>query len=238
MIECSTCVFCAYQKCDRLRQLLCKNVMQRVLDITFLICLVSLTKFAPCAGPPSNYDEDGILTTELPAFSELRLIKASPNPTKSPAAPPAAPTAPPASTTAQLQDSQDDLLNTGTAAAAVVAASSHSENTAAAAISGNTVPKVGVWADLSDQIARRKAELASESDRADSDKKGADSKDSSKQQQEQQQQQEQTLEAKSVNAVPGINTPGAVRPRGGVRASAMGPMLAHLRSSGAFENTI
>jgi len=41
-----------------------------------------------------------------------------------------------------------------------------------------------------------------------------------------------------VNAVPGINTPGAVRPRGGVRASAMGPMLAHLRSSGAFENTI
>ncbi|KAL0027970.1 hypothetical protein WJX79_007140 [Trebouxia sp. C0005] len=94
-------------------------------------------------GPPSNYDEDGILTTELPAFAELRLIKASPNPTNLPAGPPAAPTAPPAGTAAQLQSFQD-----------------------------------------------------------------------------------------------GINTPGAVRPRGGVRASAMGPMLAHLRSSGAFENTV
>ena len=123
----------------------------------------------------------------------------------------------------------------------MVAASLQNGNTAAAAVSGNTVPKVGVWADLSDQLARRKAELASESDRADSDKKNADCMDSSKQQHEQQQQQqeqEQTLEVKSVNVVPGINTPGAVRPRGGVRASAMGPMLAHLRSSGAFENTL
>ena len=234
MIECSPCVFCASQTCDCTRQLLCNTVLQR-----FLICRVSLPKFAHCAGPPSNYDEDGLLTTELPAFSELRLIKASPNPTNPPAGPPAAPTAPIASTAAQLPDSQDGLLGTGTAAAAVVAASSQSGNMAAAAVSGNIVPKVGVWADLSDQIARRKAELASESDRADSDKKGTDSMDSSKQQQEQQQQQEeQTLEVKSVNAVLGINTPGAVRPRGGVRASAMGPMLAHLRSSGAFENTL
>ena len=120
----------------------------------------------------------------------------------------------------------------------MVASSSQRENTAAAAVSGNIVPKVGVWADLSDQLARRKAELACENDRADSDKKGADSMDSSKQQQEQQQHQQQTLEVKSVKVVPGINTPGAVRPRGGVRASAMGPMLAHLRSSGAFENTL
>ena len=171
----------------------------------------------------------------------MRLIKASPNPTNPPAAPPAAPTAPPASTAAQLLDSQDGLLETGTAAAAVVASSSQSENTAAAAVSGNTVPKVGVWADLSDQLARRKAELAYEGDRADSDKKGADSMDSRKQQQEQQEQQqhqEQTLEVRSVKVVPEINTPGAVRPRGGVRATAMGPLLAHLRSSGAFENTL
>jgi len=196
---------------------------------------------AHSAGPPTNYDEDGILTTELPSFSELRLIKASPTPTNPSAAPPAAPTAPPTSTAAQPLDSQDGLVNTDKVAAAVVAASSQSENTATVAGLGNIVPKIGVWADLSDQLARRKAELASESDRADSDKKNAECMDSSKQQHEQQQQQqeqEQTLEVKSVNIVPGINTPGAVRPRGGVRASAMGPMLAHLRSSGAFENTV
>ncbi|KAL0020105.1 hypothetical protein WJX77_000613 [Trebouxia sp. C0004] len=190
-------------------------------------------------GPPSNYDEHGILTTELPAFSELRLIKASPIPANPPAAPPAAPTAPLAGTAAQLPDFQDGiLLDTGKAASAVIAASSQSGITAVAAVSGSIVPKVGFWADLSDQIARRKAELASGSDRADSDKKGTDSMDSSKQQQEQRQQQEQMLEVKSVNIVPGINTPGAVRPRGGVRASAMGPMLAHLRSSGAFETNL
>ncbi|DBA84239.1 TPA: hypothetical protein ACH3X2_006300 [Trebouxia sp. C0005] len=186
-------------------------------------------------GPPSNYDEDGILTTELPAFAELRLIKASPNPTNLPAGPPAAPTAPPAGTAAQLQSFQDGLLDTGTAAAVVVAASSQSGNTATPDL-GNTVPKIGVWADFSDVLARRKAELASESNRADLGKKGADSMDSRKQQQQQQQQEKLGIE--SVNAVPGINTPGAVRPRGGVRASAMGPMLAHLRSSGAFENTV
>ena len=117
----------------------------------------------------------------------------------------------------------------------MVAASSQSGNTATPDL-GNTVPKIGVWADFSDVLARRKAELASESNRADLGKKGADSMDSRKQQQQQQQQEKLGIE--SVNAVPGINTPGAVRPRGGVRASAMGPMLAHLRSSGAFENTV
>ena len=95
------------------------------------------------------------------------------------------------------------------------------------------VPVTGPWAQLQEQIAKRKAELAGSSGSAAAQSSTAYNTEPA--QQQQQQQQKGSDLSKGLKAVAGMNVPGAVRPRGGVRASAMGPMLAFLRSSGGLQ---
>jgi len=141
-----------------------------------------------------------------------------------------------------LQETLDVASDIGKVAEAAASASPFKAaemaiTAAAAAQSENTVPMVGAWAELSDEIARRKNELASKASStgpgtlSGSDKAAANGVHEGSQEK---QQQQPGLEAKSVA---GMNTPGAVRPRGGVRASAMGPMLAFLRSSGGLQGS-
>ena len=102
----------------------------------------------------------------------------------------------------------------------------------------STVPKIGTWAELSDQLERRKAELAcggnaTAATHTGSQKANSDAVNGIAQQQ---QVSQAAQGSGGVKVVPGINMPGAVKPRGGVRASAMGPMLAFLRSSGGLQD--
>ena len=98
-----------------------------------------------------------------------------------------------------------------------------------------SVPVTGPWAQLQEQIAKRKAELAGPSIPAPAQSGTAHNTEPSTSQHAAQQQQQGSNLAKGLKAVAGMNVPGAVRPRAGVRASAMGPMLAFLRRSGGLE---
>lgn len=106
----------------------------------------------------------------------------------------------------------------------------------------SVVPKIGTWAELSDQLERRKAELACGGNATTATHTGSQKANSgavngiAQQLQQQQQVSQEAQGSGSVKVVPGINLPGAVKPRGGVRASAMGPMLAFLRSSGGLQD--
>lgn len=207
------------------------------------------------AGPPSSYDEEGVLTTELSSLSDLRLIKAS----SLPAAPQAAsatdlhtssataattePTITPVAKAA-IGDSADvpgtaavpktagvsgPALISGTAGVPGIAANdsrgAQGNQSPAQQSSSNEVPSLGAWAELSHQLAHRKAELADKargSSGAAGGLQGGGGKTEGSE--------------RKVGGVTGMQTPGAARPRGGVRASAMGPMLAFLRSSGGLDS--
>ena len=108
-----------------------------------------------------------------------------------------------------------------TAAAAVAAPAAQG-----AQPSANAVPHVGAWAELSKQIAQRRAELASKADGSSQTANGVQDDDSGA-----------VVTEHRVMKITGMQTPGAARPRGGVRASAMGPMLAFLRSSGGLDGS-
>lgn len=177
------------------------------------------------AGPPSNYNEDGVLTTELSSLSDLRLIRAAARPPATHLQVPTATVTPSETITTSVTDTtgvnpaagagKTPAGNSRVAAAAAASAAEGDESTQQA--SASMVPNVGAWAELSNQIAQRKAELASKaggsSMAAHGDESGA-------------------VVTEGKVKVTGMQTPGAARPRGGVRASAMGPMLAFLRSSG------
>lgn len=192
-------------------------------------------------GPPSSYDEEGVLTTELSSLSDLRLIKASP-----------LATAPqPSSVTGLHLTSTETIMPPVIEAAAgdvaAVPGTADVRGTgavpAAAAKEGfvdigqssmhqansSLVPNVGAWAELSHQIAHKKAELVQ--------KAGGSSEAAGGLQGGCPGVSEVTgvTECKVVKVM-GMQTPGAARPRGGVRASAMGPMLAFLRSSGGLDS--
>ena len=193
------------------------------------------------AGPSSSYDEEGILTTELTLLSELRLVTPSPQATMMPsatadqtdAAASAMPIKTVATTISEATVNATDPLQKITTdnqseAAAAAADALQAEQSSTHQPGADAVPRIGAWADLSNQIARRKAELASKaggsSDIAKSTAaNGVHSTGA-----------ESVVSEHKVMKVTGMQTPGAARPRGGVRASAMGPMLAFLRSSGGL----
>ena len=187
------------------------------------------------AGPPSNYDEHGVLAVELTSFSQLRLIKpslragapakSSPIPTNAPAH------GDPAGKATATHTASSVSAAAAAAAGTVSVRTLHNGQKSTAAENGNSVPNIGAWTELNDQIARKRAELADRAASASAadtglDKAATDGLHS--------QQQTVTPGAKPKNAVSVMLTPGAARPRGGVRASAMGPMLAFLRSSGGL----
>ena len=181
------------------------------------------------------------MTTDSSSLAELRLIKPSPHATT--AVP--AQAADLAAAQATIAAAECDSAITHGAASVTVGlsrapANGSSSDAAAARTSvttghqppgqqaaANAVPKIGAWAELSDQIARKRAELEGKggsksqamSGIAANGIHGSVTKAS-------------TAERKAT----GIQTPGAARPRGGVRASAMGPMLAYLRSSGGLDS--
>lgn len=197
-------------------------------------CTAGLTVARQYAGPPSNYDEDGVLTTELSSLSELRLIKAAAQSSATDLQAPTATVAPTETITTSVTDTT--VVNTAAAAAGKTAAGDSSVAAAAAAsapkgeqssaqqASASAVPNVGAWAELSNQIARRKAELASKAGEQSSEAVNSLQGDESG-----------AVTTERKVKVTRMQTPGAARPRGGVRASAMGPMLAFLRSSGGLD---
>lgn len=216
-------------------------------------------------GPPSAYDDDGVLTTDLSALSELRLIQSSPNTAKTPhvntfstqntsgkangiseaqtdkivsphlkataTETASQPDVQPHASTAVVPDSaKTTKASTPVQAEQVTVSEGEKGKGADAAL--QPVPVTGPWAQLQEQIAKRKAELAGSSGSAAAQSSTAHSTEPA---QQQQQQQKGSNLGKGLKAVAGMNVPGAVRPRGGVRASAMGPMLAFLRSSGGLQ---
>lgn len=182
------------------------------------------------AGPPSNYDEDGVLTTELSSLSELRLIRAAAQSSATDLQAPAATVTPTETITMSVTDTT--AVNTAAAGntpagnirvAAAAALSAAEGDQSSQQASASAVPNVGAWAELSNQIARRKAELASKAGGSSAAANGVQGDESG------------AVITECKVKVTGMQTPGAARPRGGVRASAMGPMLAFLRSSGGLD---
>lgn len=187
------------------------------------------------AGPPSNYDEEGVLTTELSSLSELRLIRAAMSSSATDLHTPTSTATPTETITTFVTETA--AVNTAAALRAPAGNGSDAATAAASAAEGdqsstqqttaNTVPNVGAWAELSSQIARRKAELASKAGGSSEAANGLQGDDSGA-----------VVTERQVMKVTGMQTPGAARPRGGVRASAMGPMLAFLRSSGGLNGSL
>ena len=119
-------------------------------------------------------------------------------------------------------------------------------------LQGKSVPNIGAWADLQDQLQRRRAELngqaphktSTPSTSAAQQAKGgkaitANGAESTAQTSGAVLRDEASIsllpKASTNNvAVPTAGGRGAVRPRGGVRASAMGPLLNFLRNSGGL----
>ena len=173
------------------------------------------------AGPPSDYNEEGVLATELSSLSELRLIRAATSSTATDLHTPTATAIPTETTTTSVTET---TAVQGAPAGDSSAAATEGDQLSAQQTTANAVPNVGAWAELSNQIARRKAELASKAGgKAANGVKGDDSG--------------AVVTERKVVKVTGMQTPGAARPRGGVRASAMGPMLAFLRSSGGLDGS-
>lgn len=176
------------------------------------------------------------------SFSELRLIRPSSHPTHPAPATPPAPTDHDSIGASPKNIRVTDKGNTTEAAAAAADDDVVGPSTNGGMPVRSTVPKIGTWAELSDQLERRKAELACEGSGTaatptGSQKAISDAVNGIAQQLQQQQQVSQAAQGSGgVKVVPGINMPGAVKPRGGVRASAMGPMLAFLRSSGGLQD--
>ena len=178
------------------------------------------------AGPPSSYDEEGVLTAELSSLSELRLIR----PSTLAAAPQASSAT--AAPTETISTANTDTATVNTAASletaandtSAAAAAAQEDQTSGQQSNANMVPNVGAWAELSKQIARRKAELAKNAGGSSEAANGVQDGNA-----------EAVVTEHKAMTVTGMQTPGAARPRGGVRASAMGPMLAFLRSSGGLE---
>ena len=171
-----------------------------------------------------------MLTTDPSSLSELRLIRA--------AAPSSAtdlhtPTST-ATPTETITTSVTEVATVNTAAAAPGAPAGDSSAAAAVAAPAalgdqspaNMIPNIGAWAELSNQIARRKSELAKTAGGSSKAANGVRGDGSGA-----------VVAEHQVTKVTGMQTPGAARPRGGVRASAMGPMLAFLRSSGGLDGS-
>lgn len=180
-----------------------------------------------------------MLTTELSFLSELRLIRAAALSSAPDVHTPTS-TANPTETittsvtpTEIITTSVTDTF-TVTSPAALEAHGGNSSAAAAAAApaaqgnqsSASAVPKIGAWAELSNQIARRKVELASKAGGSSEAANGLHGDESGA-----------VVTEHRVMKITGMQTPGASKPRGGVRASAMGPMLAFLRSSGGLDGS-
>ncbi|KAL3158159.1 hypothetical protein ABBQ32_011751 [Trebouxia sp. C0010 RCD-2024] len=188
------------------------------------------------AGPPSSYNEEGVLTTELSSLSELRLIKASPLAT---APQPCSVTDPHAATTEFIMPHVVEAAAEDVAAVPVTGAFSRAavnegfvelgRQSSTQQPASSLVPNVGAWVELSHQIAHRKAELAKKA------RGGSEAAGSLQGGCPEVGEAAGAAECKVVK-VTGMQTPGAARPRGGVRASAVGPMLAFLRSSGGLDS--
>lgn len=137
--------------------------------------------------------------------------------------------------------------------AACIALKSSKHNTTTC-LQGKTVPKIGAWADLQTQLQRRRAELGGQATQ-----KPTTSSTSAAQQANAKSHKAMTAsgadsimqtvgavgrhvdssglvaDVKLGNAVGAVTGErGAVRPRGGVRSSAMGPLLNFLRNSGGL----
>lgn len=129
-------------------------------------------------------------------------------------------------------------------------------------LQGQPVPSIGAWADLQSQLQRRRAELngktsahcipainaapgsAAEQDSAEADITAVATKRSTTEgivpasaaAGDPQSNGMAPMHARQSSDVGPLNvSKGAVRPRGGVRASAMGPLLNFLRNSGGLE---
>ena len=172
------------------------------------------------------------MTTGPSSLSELRLIRAAVSSSATDLHTPTSTATPTEPITTSVTEAA--TVNTSSTAAALGAPAGDSIAAAAVAApaalgdqsSANTVPNIGAWAELSNQIARRKAELAKAAGGSSEAANGVHGDDSGAVDAERQ-----------VMKVTGMQTPGAARPRGGVRASAMGPMLAFLRSSGGLDGS-
>lgn len=171
-----------------------------------------------------------MLTAELSSLSELRLIRPS---TLAAALQTSSATAAPTETissantdtaTVNTAASLETAANDTSAAAAATASAAQEDQSSGQQSNANMVPNVGAWAELSKQIARRKAELAKNAGGSSEAANGVQDGNA-----------EAVVTERKAMTVTGMQTPGAARPRGGVRASAMGPMLAFLRSSGGLE---
>ena len=170
-----------------------------------------------------------MLTTELSFLSELRVIRAAALSSATDLHTPTFTATP----TETITTSVTDTATVNTAAALEAPAGNSSAAAAAAApdaqgnqSSASAVPKIGAWAELSNQIARRKAELASKAGGSSEAANGLHGDESGT-----------VVTERRVMKITGMQTPGASKPRGGVRASAMGPMLAFLRSSGGLDGS-
>ncbi len=206
------------------------------------------------AEPGSQYDEDGLLTAELASFVELRMMQpASGGRSKQPAA---AATA--AATAQQVADTATrpaaPLAMTAQAAASGGTAdeslgpSNYSQlGPPRPASRGAVIAAEGGWASLYEQLRQRRAQLAGQAAEAagQPDVAGVEAGTPSAPA-----RQPGSSGAKAVQSAPPATrrersngavgrggpgpsslTPGATRPRAGVRRTALGPMLRMLRES-------
>lgn len=191
--------------------------------------------------PDTPYQEDGVLTTEAGAFVEMRLVQAAKTP---PAAPP-------------LQD-PGMLRGSGSTDTTPVAPMRGGETAAApegiqaggASTGGSVIPAVGVWKEIAEQLRRRREELQAQEDRVrlipwlppppsnkrQTEKGGSrctpTNSDSTAQVDERvrgHDASEAQPEGLGRGRVAGVEAPGPVKPRGGVRRTAVGPLLQYLR---------
>lgn len=194
-------------------------------------CLTLAASCAPAAAEAgSQYDEAGVLTAELASFVDVRLVQ--PGPSRQAGQPPAE---------APQPEAAQPLAAAAAGAEAALGPTSYSQlgPPRPAAIRGEVVAAEGGWAALYQQLQQRRAQLAKEQapgpEQAEAGTPPARAADSATRVQS----APPAVGSRAGGRPDGTGqrsslTPGATRPRAGVRRSALGPMMRHLREAQEF----